>query len=99
MARRFVRGKGRFDGPGRVQVGDRTFEARRGVVLATGTRPAIPPVPGLDTVEYWTNHEAVETEKVPASLLVLGGGAVGLELAQVFARVGSKVTVVERSDG
>src|SRR2546423_1104605 len=96
---RFVRGKGRLDGPGRVQVGDRTFEARRGVVLATGTRPAIPPVPGLDTVDYWTNHEAVETQKVPASLVVLGGGAVGLELAQVFARFGSKVTIVERSHG
>ena len=82
---RFVRGTGRLDGPGRVQVGDRTFEARRAVVLATGTRPAIPPVPGLDTVEYWTNHEAVETKEVPASLVVLGGGAVGLELAQVFA--------------
>jgi len=96
---RFVRGRGRLDGPGRVQVGDRTFEARRGVVLATGTRPAIPPVPGLDTVEYWTNHEAVETKEVPASLAVLGGGAVGLEFAQVFARFGSKVTIVERSEG
>ena len=71
--------------------GERTFEARRGVVLATGTRPEIPPLPGLETVEYWTNHEAVETEEVPASLAVLGGGAVGLELAQVFARFGSEV--------
>lgn len=96
---RFVRGTGRLDGPGRVRVGDRTFEARRAVVLATGTRPAIPPVPGLDTVEYWTNHEAVETEEVPASLVVLGGGAVGLEFAQVFARFGSKVTIVEQSEG
>jgi pyruvate/2-oxoglutarate dehydrogenase complex dihydrolipoamide dehydrogenase (E3) component len=96
---RFVRGTGRLDGPGRVQVGDRTFEARRGVVLATGTRPAIPPLPGLDTVEYWTSREAVETKELPASLIVLGGGAVGLELAQVFARFGSKVTIVERSGG
>jgi len=96
---RFVRGTGRLDGPGRVQVGDRTFEARRGVVLATGTRPAIPPLPGLDTVEYWTNHEAVATKELPRSLAVLGGGAVGVELAQVFARFGSKVTIVERSDG
>jgi len=68
-------------------------------VLATGTRPAIPPLPGLDTVEYWTNREAVETEELPGSLAVLGGGAVGVELAQVFARFGSKVTVVERSEG
>ncbi|HEY4398179.1 MAG TPA: NAD(P)/FAD-dependent oxidoreductase [Acidimicrobiia bacterium] len=95
---RFVRGSGRLDGPGRVQVGDRTFEGRRGVVLATGTKPAIPPVPGLDTVEYWTNREAVETTEVPASLVVLGGGAIGLELGQVFARFGSKVTIVERSE-
>ena len=96
---RFVRGTGRLDGPGRVQVGDRTFEARRGVVLATGTRPAIPPLPGLDTVDFWTNHEAVETKELPTSLVVLGGGAVGLELGQVFARFGSKVTIVEQSEG
>jgi pyruvate/2-oxoglutarate dehydrogenase complex dihydrolipoamide dehydrogenase (E3) component len=95
---RFVRGTGRLDGTGRVRVGDRRFEARRGIVLATGTRPAIPPLPGLDTVEYWTNREAVETEELPGSLAVLGGGAVGVELAQVFARFGSKVTVVERSE-
>jgi pyruvate/2-oxoglutarate dehydrogenase complex dihydrolipoamide dehydrogenase (E3) component len=94
----FVRGTGRLDGPGRVQVGDRTFEARRGVVLATGTRPAIPPVAGLDTVEYWTNREAVEAEELPESLVVLGGGAIGLELSQVFARFGSKVTIVERGE-
>jgi pyruvate/2-oxoglutarate dehydrogenase complex dihydrolipoamide dehydrogenase (E3) component len=95
---RFVRGTGRLDGPGCVQVGDRTFEARRGVVLATGTRPAIPPVSGLDTVEYWTNREAVEAEELPESLVVLGGGAIGLELSQVFARFGSKVTIVERGE-
>jgi pyruvate/2-oxoglutarate dehydrogenase complex dihydrolipoamide dehydrogenase (E3) component len=95
---RFVRGTGRLDGPGCVQVGDRTFEARRGVVLATGTRPAIPPVSGLDTVEYWTNREAVEAEELPKSLVVLGGGAIGLELSQVFARFGSKVTIVERGE-
>jgi pyruvate/2-oxoglutarate dehydrogenase complex dihydrolipoamide dehydrogenase (E3) component len=92
---RFVRGTGRLDGPGRVRVDDLVFEARRGVVLATGTSPAIPPLPGLDGVEYWTNREAVEAKEVPASLAVLGGGAVGLELGQVFARFGSKVTLVE----
>ena len=95
---RFVRGSARLDGPRRVRVGKRTFEARRGVVLATGTRPAIPPIPGLDTVDFWTNHEAVEAKEVPASLVVLGGGAVGLELAQVFSRFGSQVTVVEMMD-
>ncbi len=95
---RFVRGSARLDGPRRVRVGERTFEARRGVVLATGTQPAVPPLPGLQTVDYWTNHEAVEAKDAPASLVVLGGGAVGLELAQVFSRFGSHVTVVEMMD-
>ncbi|HYV60328.1 MAG TPA: NAD(P)/FAD-dependent oxidoreductase [Acidimicrobiia bacterium] len=95
---RFVRGTGRLDGPGRVRVDDRVFEARRGVVLATGTRPAVPPLPGLDGVEFWTNREAVEAKEMPASLVVLGGGAVGLELGQVFARFGSKVTLVEQGE-
>lgn len=93
---RFVRGTGRLDGPARVRVDDRVFEGRRGVVLATGTRPAVPRLPGLDGVEFWTNREAVEAKAVPASLVVLGGGAVGLELGQVFARFGSKVTLVEQ---
>jgi pyruvate/2-oxoglutarate dehydrogenase complex dihydrolipoamide dehydrogenase (E3) component len=95
---RFVRGTGRLDGPRRVSVGDRTFEARRGVVLATGTRPAVPPLPGIEEVEYWTNREAVETEELPESLVVLGGGAVGLEFSQVFARFGSRITIVERGE-
>jgi pyruvate/2-oxoglutarate dehydrogenase complex dihydrolipoamide dehydrogenase (E3) component len=95
---RFVRGTGRLDGPGRVGVDGRTLEARRGVVLATGTRPAVPPLPGLDDVEFWTNREAVETKELPSSLVVLGGGAVGLELGQVFARFGAKVTIVERGE-
>jgi pyruvate/2-oxoglutarate dehydrogenase complex dihydrolipoamide dehydrogenase (E3) component len=92
---RFVRGWGRLAGPGRVAVGDDVFEARRGVVLGTGTSAAIPPLDGLAGTPYWTNREAIETASLPASLLVLGGGAVGLELAQVFARFGVAVTVVE----
>jgi len=79
-----------------VQVGDRTFEARRGVVLATGTRPRDPP-PGLETVEYWTKR-GVENEKVPASLVVLGGGAVGLGSPR-SSHVRIEVTIVERSPG
>ena len=93
---RFVRRAARLDGPGRVRVDDLVFEARRGVVLATGTQPAVPPLPGLDGLEFWTNREAVEAKELPASLVVLGGGSVGLELGQVFARFGSKVTLVER---
>jgi len=92
---RFVRGAGRLDGPGRVVVDGTTIEAARGVVIATGTIPSIPPVPGLDSVDYWTNRGAVATESVPKSLVVMGGGVVGCEFAQVFARFGSRVTVVE----
>jgi pyruvate/2-oxoglutarate dehydrogenase complex dihydrolipoamide dehydrogenase (E3) component len=68
------------------------------VVLATGTEPSVPPVPGLADTPYWTNHEAIEAETLPDSLIVLGGGAIGLELAQVFARFGVRVTVVEALD-
>lgn len=92
---RFVRGDGRLDGPGRVAVDGDVFEARRGIVVATGTTAAAPPVPGLDGVDYWTNREAVEAKELPESLLVLGGGAIGLELSQVFARFGVRVTIVE----
>jgi pyruvate/2-oxoglutarate dehydrogenase complex dihydrolipoamide dehydrogenase (E3) component len=95
---RFVRGSGRIDGPGRVRVGDQVFQARYGIVLGTGTRPSVPPVDGLADTPYWTNREAIEVEELPGSLLVLGGGAIGLELAQVFARFGVRVTVVEALD-
>ena len=96
---RFVRGRGRITGHGQVTVdtaeGPRVLRARRGVLVNTGTEPAIPPVPGLAGTPYWTNREAIETEEVPDSLIVLGGGAVGAELAQVFARFGARVHVVE----
>jgi pyruvate/2-oxoglutarate dehydrogenase complex dihydrolipoamide dehydrogenase (E3) component len=95
---RFVRGRGRLDGPNRVVVDDQVFETRRGVVINTGTTPFVPPIEGLAATPYWTNHEAIETEEVPSSLVVLGGGAIGVELGQVFARFGAKVSVVEGSD-
>jgi pyruvate/2-oxoglutarate dehydrogenase complex dihydrolipoamide dehydrogenase (E3) component len=95
---RFIRGSARLVGPGLVEVGDIQIRARRGVVIATGTEPAIPPVPGLEGTPYWTNHEAIEADTLPDSLVVLGGGAIGLELAQVFARFGVRVTVVEALD-
>jgi pyruvate/2-oxoglutarate dehydrogenase complex dihydrolipoamide dehydrogenase (E3) component len=94
----FVRGTGRLAGPGRVQVGDQVFTARRGIVLATGTQAAVPPVDGLAGTPFWTNRQAIEAEQPPRSLIVLGGGAVGLELAQSFARFGADVTVVEAAD-
>ncbi len=95
---RFTRGAGRITGPGEVTVGDEVFTARRGIVVATGTSASVPPVDGLAETPYWTNREAIETKEPPASLLVLGGGAVGAELAQVFSRFGSRVTVVDTAD-
>ena len=65
------------------------------LVIATGSSPAIPPIEGLDGVDYWTNIEATETLEVPEQLVVLGGGPVGCELAQFFRRVGSQVTIVQ----
>jgi pyruvate/2-oxoglutarate dehydrogenase complex dihydrolipoamide dehydrogenase (E3) component len=94
----FIRGSGRLAGPRRVEVDGKTHEARLGVVIATGTSAVIPPIPGLKDVAYWSNREAVEAETLPASLAVIGGGAIGLELAQVFARFGVQVTVIEGMD-
>ena len=92
---RFVRGRGRLAGPGRVVVDDQDFHASRAVVIGTGTEPAIPPIDGLAGTPYWTNREAIEVETLPESLIVLGGGSIGVELAQVFARFGVRVSVVE----
>ncbi len=78
-----------------MAVDGREFTARRAVVLATGTTPSVPPIPGLEDVAYWTNREAIEAAELPESLIVLGGGAIGVELAQVFARFGVQVTVLE----
>ena len=89
-----VRGDATVARPGLVQVGDRELSYDR-LVIATGSSPAVPPIPGLDGVDYWTNIEATETTEVPSSLVVLGGGPVGCELAQFFARMGSRVTLVE----
>ena len=91
----FVRGAGRLAGPGRVTVSGTVYEASRAIVIATGTAPAVPPIPGLNTVNYWTNREAVKVERLPGTLVILGGGAIGVELSQVFARFGVKVKVIE----
>jgi pyruvate/2-oxoglutarate dehydrogenase complex dihydrolipoamide dehydrogenase (E3) component len=95
---RFVRGRGRMTSANTVVVGDQSFHASRAIVLATGSSPAEPPILGIKGTKYWTNHEAIEVETLPASLIVLGGGAIGVELAQVFARFGVNVTVVEAAD-
>lgn len=95
---RFVRGWGHLDGPRRVMVDDRVFEARRAVVVNTGTKAFVPPIDGLAGTPFWINRQAIETEEVPASLIVLGGGAIGAELGQVFARFGAEVTIIEGAD-
>jgi pyruvate/2-oxoglutarate dehydrogenase complex dihydrolipoamide dehydrogenase (E3) component len=95
---RLVRGYGRLTGPRTVAVGDDTYTARRGLVLATGSQPAIPPIPGLADVGYWTTHDVIAAETLPASVIVLGGGTVGCELGQVLARFGADVTIVEQRD-
>lgn len=94
----FVRGRAIITGKGRVVSGDREFEARRGIIVATGTVPVVPPIEGLAGTPFWTNQDAIRAETPPATLLVLGGGAIGLELTQVFARFGVQVTVIEGSD-
>jgi len=94
------RGTGRVTRPGEVRVSgaagaQTTLRARRGIVIATGTDPAVPPIPGLAGTPYWTNRDAVQATEAPRSLIVLGGGAIGAELAQVFSRFRTEVTVVE----
>jgi pyruvate/2-oxoglutarate dehydrogenase complex dihydrolipoamide dehydrogenase (E3) component len=95
------RGTARLAGPRRVEVTERNGEvrsltAKRAVVLATGTRALIPPIPGLAEANAWTNREVTALKEVPARLIVLGGGAVGVEMAQAVKRLGAaEVTVVE----
>ncbi len=92
-----VRGEGRLTGPLTVEVGGMQLSARRAVVIANGSTAAVPAIPGLETVDYWTNRQAAIPRELPASLAILGGGAIGVELGQAFARLGSTVTVIEAS--
>lgn len=87
----------RLDGEGRVIVGDRILQASR-IVINVGARPGLPPIEGLAGVPYLTSREALELRQLPEHLLVVGGGYVGVEFAQMFARFGSRVTVVQRGE-
>jgi len=93
-----VRGHGVLRSDDLVQVGERTFRARMGIILATGTAPGVPPIEGLADTPYWTNRDVVKVTDLPSSLVVVGGGPIGCELAQVFARFGVQVTVLEMAD-
>ncbi|MEV4415474.1 NAD(P)/FAD-dependent oxidoreductase [Catellatospora sp. NPDC049609] len=99
---RLVRGRGRLAGPGRVTVDDGSGDVRefsaRAIVLATGTRPAVPDIDGLAGTPYWTNRDVAELTAIPESVTVLGGGPVGLEFAQLLRRFGAEVTLVEAAD-
>jgi pyruvate/2-oxoglutarate dehydrogenase complex dihydrolipoamide dehydrogenase (E3) component len=90
-----VRGEAVVAEPGVVRVADQELRYDR-LVIATGSSPVIPPIDGLDSVDFWTNVQATETTEVPGRLAVLGAGPVGCELAQFFQRVGSQVTLIQK---
>jgi pyruvate/2-oxoglutarate dehydrogenase complex dihydrolipoamide dehydrogenase (E3) component len=92
-----VKGTGRLAGPGRLQVGENVFEADR-ILISTGSYPVIPPIDGLREAGYWTNREATALREIPASVVIVGGGPVGVELAQFLRRFGSEVSIVQGAD-
>ena len=91
---RVLRDVARFTGPNEVAAGEHRVRAKR-YVVATGSSPMVPPIPGLDTVPYFTNETIFANGERPRHLLVIGGGPIGMELAQAHRRLGSEVTVIE----
>jgi pyruvate/2-oxoglutarate dehydrogenase complex dihydrolipoamide dehydrogenase (E3) component len=89
------RGWGRLDGEKRVVVGEETIEARRAVILSGGTSPLLPTIDGLAEAKPWTNREATTAHTVPDSLVVMGGGVVGVEMSQAYCSLGARVTLIE----
>ncbi|CAN5530433.1 NAD(P)/FAD-dependent oxidoreductase [soil metagenome] len=93
-----IRGHGRIAGPGKVEIDGTTYETER-IVLATGSVAAIPPIDGLEGLDgVWTNREVTSMQEVPKSVLILGGGPVGVEMSQALTRFGAKVTLIEGQD-
>jgi pyruvate/2-oxoglutarate dehydrogenase complex dihydrolipoamide dehydrogenase (E3) component len=88
---------GKIAGPGRVEVAERTLETER-IIIATGSDPSIPPIDGLEDAGYWTNREATALSELPESVVVLGGGPVGIELSQFLRRFDVDVTLIEGSE-
>ncbi|MGA8261905.1 MAG: FAD-dependent oxidoreductase [Arenicellales bacterium] len=89
-----IKGRAVIRSPFEVDVGGRVLTTRN-IVIAAGARPLVPPIPGLDAIQYWTTDTIWSLRRLPARLLVLGGGPIGCEMAQCFARLGSRVTQVE----
>src|SRR4249919_2333800 len=87
-------GEASLTGPAAVRVDEQELEAER-ILIATGSRTAVPPIEGIDGIDWIDHVSALELTKVPESLLVVGGGAVGLEFGQLFSRFGAKVTIVD----
>jgi len=92
-----VQGEATITSPWTVQVGEQQISTRH-IVIATGARPWVPPIPGLEKMDYLTSDSIWTLDTLPDRLLVMGGGPIGCELAQAFSRLGSKVTIVNRSD-
>ena len=90
-----IRGHGRLDGERRVQVGKQTYEARQAVIVAVGSQAAMPPIDGLAEAKPWTNREATTAQSIPNRLAILGGSAVGVEMAQAYSSLGAKVVLIE----
>jgi dihydrolipoamide dehydrogenase len=90
-----LRGSARFDGERRIVVGDEVLTADKAIVVATGSKAAMPPIDGLDGIKAWNNRDATTATHVPESMIVLGGGPVGSELSQAWASLGAEVTLVE----
>jgi pyruvate/2-oxoglutarate dehydrogenase complex dihydrolipoamide dehydrogenase (E3) component len=93
-----IRGRGRIVGDRRLTVGDETLVARKAVVVATGSTAVVPDIPGLRAARPWTNHEATTATSVPERLAIIGGGVVGVEMAQAWSGLGSQVTLIHRGD-
>ena len=93
-----VRERGRLEGERRVRAGDDVLVARKAVVVATGSSALVPPIDGLREAEPWTNREATTAKAAPERLVILGGGVVGVEMAQAWRTLGSQVTLIEAAD-
>src|SRR2546429_1548142 len=90
----FVRGAGKLAGPGKVSVNGTTYEASRAIVIATGTSPAVPPIPGLDRVKYLTNREAVQVQRLPESPVIPRSGALGDAPPPTVSRLSGQISIV-----